>query len=901
MSFLQQPQNTLHRRPDRPATGELLQFPNTPQITRDQDFSAIESRLFGTPRLPSDTQFTPELDFFTTSRSSGNQHYQFRGPFDYVGDQDVELDLTQPIPVLGQIPTSENAPIDPRLSLPDYQISASPNTTSQSLVLPTSDSLLPSTPQVTNQDQPQSTIVVGSSSQSAPTRETIIASESLLNSPSVAAAKRGRKRKANQVADTSNPGPASKKRPNPKAGAKSKGKGKSKEKPKETSEETPESDLSNITLPESYNKIHQARKDRHLRWRDALVEQVERNEALAQITLNEYQKAHPIDLTDENPAEESTTMQTEHQPQGVTPPNQPTTQPHNPAIQTQNPAVPLQDPFAQASSYLADPNTRRKLKVGGVTLQRAGLGLPYSLPQEEIHHRLSSIDAELQLQKSKAPILPPSELTQPGPKPFTPKAYHVPDEIEDPRVRNFFDRKNHDLCTRNKQIDLERNNQAAKGTRHRREEALNKYRDLANGLAVELNWWRLKAISLGADHREWDNVPATVKEIMSAEMSERVRKLEESAAREAKKHRSSVHSARTSENARLSKDDEARKKQEILEVAAAYAAEDYAEIERLADPNYRATVPGSPSTTADLTTTASDQNTRSKRKASVGDQSKPNAAAKKAMTSATEGMAETTNTTAVTSTMGADSMPNFGNSAQVNTDLIPAHFNVTTPPMYSGAVAENAPFGDFLLNQNTILDTQNNTRGNIPAQDYQSQDLLQEGNDDQQLRTSNVAMLDAQPDTIQAPPQLDSNMQGMMNEPPYWEVTDDLNSSAFLPDMNQNFQGSLGDVSSLPPNNMSHNIHGPLRIASPLLSSNINQNAGNVVDMSWYNGAETLGSRSLADTFLLKDQDKGNQAESLTNGLGSSNQLDTNVNSSAYPDPIDESFYSRYLHNLESP
>jgi hypothetical protein len=284
-----------------------------------------------------------------------------------------------------------------------------------------------------------------------------------------------------------------------------------------------------------------------------LAEHLEQKEAQAQVTLNDYNKANPIDLTSEDPAgEQSATMSTEGQPQGVPAPDQPATfdpQHQNPAFQSQDPTIEAEDPAIQPPGYFFDNNVRRKLKIGGVTLQRAGLGLPYSLTKDEIHRRLSFIEAELKLQKSKAPILPPSELTQPGPKPFTPKAYHVPDEIDDPRVRSFFDKKNHDLCTKNKQIDLERNNQAAKGTRHRREEALNKHRHLANELAIELNWWRLKAVSLGADHREWDYVPETVKTIMTNEMADRVRKQEEVAAREAKKHRSSVHSARTSENA----------------------------------------------------------------------------------------------------------------------------------------------------------------------------------------------------------------------------------------------------------------------------------------------------------------------------------------------------------------
>lgn len=252
----------------------------------------------------------------------------------------------------------------------------------------------------------------------------------------------------------------------------------------------------------------------------------------------------------ENQPQAQPQAQPENQPQPENlSDNQPENQPQNqPKNQSENQSQ-EQDPLIKPAGHFENPDNRRKLKIGGVTLQRAGLGLsPFTHPVE-IHRRLSHIDKELELQKTNAPILPPSELTQPGPKPFTPRPYQVPQSIKDPRVREFFDKKNIALCTKNKQIDLERNNQAAKGTRNRREEALNMYRELANDIAVERNWWRLKAISLGADYRDYDSVPPTVKENMVTEMEQRVKKTESLAAKEAKKLRSSVHSARNTEQA----------------------------------------------------------------------------------------------------------------------------------------------------------------------------------------------------------------------------------------------------------------------------------------------------------------------------------------------------------------
>ncbi|CEI68852.1 hypothetical protein FVEN_g11160 [Fusarium venenatum] len=744
------------------------------------------------------------------------------------------------------------------------------------------------------------------------------------------------KRKADQVDGQSATGPAAK---NKAAGT-----------PEKQSVEQTLAALSDAQVPQVISRLKQNRQSRRSRWTQAVADTVEHNQAEAEALIDNFKPIEPqpatpvVDLTGEGPAEnqlaekqpardQSTGEQsamdrpTMDQPTMDQPTmNQPTMN------QPQNIPAQIQDPAIRPPGYYADKDVRRKIKVGGVTLSRAGLGLPHFLNRDQIHCRISFIDEEIQNQKGKAPILPPSELAQPDPKPFTPKAYNVPVSIKDPRVRHFFDKKNHDLCTKNKKIDLDRNNQAAKGTRSRREEALDKHRELANEMAIELNWWRIKAISLGAHFREWDHVPETVKRNMAKEMTERVEKLEAAAAKEAKKQRSTIHSARTKENARLSKEDEARKKKEILEVAAAYAAGDHALIEKMADPNYQALLPKSSSAAAGRNTTANGQNSNRKKRATVADQdTETSTAADVTAAVTTEDVAETTNNTGLTNTIAPDtmasdtmdfgsmefgsmefdnippadnatsySMPSgdmppgsispyamppgntirFDNGAHVNTSIAPAQFNMTSAPIYGGPSVEIQ----------TYPNTQNNAFGNAQTQQQQSSDFPQGTNNGHELRRqpSNVTMFDAEHEAMQP---LDPNMGTMMDETsPYWEVTNAPSSSTLTSNVDS-FQGPMGDVSTLPPNTMSHSVHGPT--GSPhMLLPNICQNSDNLANgVSWYSEPEALVNAFLPS--LQKDQD---QKESTTNDKGSTDQVGANANTSAYPDPAEESYMSRYLN-----
>ncbi|KAF4966193.1 hypothetical protein FSARC_6077 [Fusarium sarcochroum] len=214
--------------------------------------------------------------------------------------------------------------------------------------------------------------------------------------------------------------------------------------------------------------------------------------------------------------------------------------------------------------------------VGGVSLENALLAPPAALPHQEVERRFALIDHELASQQAKAPILPPSTLAQQPPKEFVGATYRLPAGVNNPRLKAIIDDKNKRILEKGKQVDLERNNLAAKGTRNRRDESLTKFRRLVNDKEVELNWWRLKAIALGADPREWDVVPGSIKQTMTDDMDRKVRKADDLSAQTAKKRKSSQHSARNSENSRLLKEDVARKEQEVREILATLEAEDAA-------------------------------------------------------------------------------------------------------------------------------------------------------------------------------------------------------------------------------------------------------------------------------------------------------------------------------------
>ncbi|CAF3509927.1 hypothetical protein FGSG_05325 [Fusarium graminearum PH-1] len=780
--------------------------------------------------------------------------------------------------------------------------------------------------------------------------------------------KNPRKRKADQVDGQSAPATAAKKT------ATEKSKETSEEQSQDTSKEQSQADSSDNPEPQFRASFKEDRSNRLSRWAHSFAETVAKNQFDALDYLEIFQpdtvaqqaasqeaasqqsaKGQPaVDQpagdkpTGKKPAgkksvvkksarNQSAESPAENQPAENQPAGEPTTnmQANEQTQGVPNPNEQPVDPAIKSPGHYAEKEARRCIKVGGINFQRAGLGLPHGLGAEENNRRVSFLEAELKLQKGRAPILPPSQLAQPDPKPFTPKAYQVPDNVTDTRVLEFFRKKNIDLCTKNKQVDLERNNQAAKGTRSRREEALDAHRELANNMAVELNWWRLKAIANGADFREWDVVPPTVKQCMLNEMNERVKKLEEAAAKTAKKNKSAAHSARTKRNSRLSKEDEARKKLEVQEVIAAFAAKDWATIKKMSDPEYKAKRPRAPRNTA-----ASRRN-----RASVADEdTETSTAANTTEADTTENVAETTNT-GVTTTMATDDMlpdtapsddmatgnipsnnmpvdnaefggtefgsmdfdnpsynmptnmpemPStdmtsdntlgFGNVSSFNTSVAPAQFNAVPDPMYGGVPVEHP----------TYINPQINAFGSVYTQQQQPSDLPQGTGDCHELRRqpSNVTMLDAQSDPFQS---IDPNMGGTMNETsPYWETPNAPPSHGSLPpNIDPSLLGTIGNESTLPPNNMSHNIHGPLGDPSLLLPNDIGQSSEGLANsVLWYSEEEAL-----VRAFLPSLSRNTNQNTSTTNDKKTTDQVDTNANtSSKYPDPDEDFNFSRYIN-----
>ncbi|KAH7238735.1 hypothetical protein BKA59DRAFT_458061 [Fusarium tricinctum] len=225
-----------------------------------------------------------------------------------------------------------------------------------------------------------------------------------------------------------------------------------------------------------------------------------------------------------------------------------------------------EQPPVPVSAVHPDSNTRM---IGSVSLTRANLGLNTNLTPSEIIRRFFMIDQELEEQVSRVPTLPPSTLAQQPPKEFVGAYYRTIPDAQDPRLDAFVEYLNRPLLEKSKTIDLERNNIAAKGTRNRRDEALKKYRRLANDQQVELNWWRLKACSLGADPFDWDAVPQDAKQAMKDDMDNRVLEEEEKIAANEKKQKSQLHSLRNTENAQRLREDSKRKEKIVQQYWAA--------------------------------------------------------------------------------------------------------------------------------------------------------------------------------------------------------------------------------------------------------------------------------------------------------------------------------------------
>ncbi|WKT46138.1 hypothetical protein QSH57_011012 [Fusarium oxysporum f. sp. vasinfectum] len=204
-----------------------------------------------------------------------------------------------------------------------------------------------------------------------------------------------------------------------------------------------------------------------------------------------------------------------------------------------------------------DPRAHSML-VGGVKLSQVGLGPDPALPKDDIDGRFKMIQAELKNQAFKIPIPPVSALPRQPPKEFVGSTYQMPPGVQDLRLEEVLRRRNEIILNRQKQVDLGRNNLAAKG----------------NPLQVEMNWWRLKAVSLGGNARDWDAIPDPLKNKMLQDMDGKVCQAEKAQSVDIKKIKGLEHSARNTGNARLSKQDIAKKENEVQAIIAAIEAKD---------------------------------------------------------------------------------------------------------------------------------------------------------------------------------------------------------------------------------------------------------------------------------------------------------------------------------------
>ncbi|KAF5962490.1 hypothetical protein FBULB1_14115 [Fusarium bulbicola] len=231
--------------------------------------------------------------------------------------------------------------------------------------------------------------------------------------------------------------------------------------------------------------------------------------------------------------------------------------------------------LAEYDASSMDPRTHT-IHIGGVKLSQVGLGPDPALPKDEVDGRFEMIEDELKNQKhlDNIPIPKASELAKQPPKEFVGSTYLMPPGVKDARLQEVLNKRNNIILNKQKKVDLSRNNLAAKGTRERREEKEKNYKSIITNLQTQMNWWRLKAISLGANAGEWNAISEENKNTMLKDMEEKVCQAEKAQSMRIKEDKGLEHSNRNSTNARLSKQDAAKKEKEVQAIIAAIEAKD---------------------------------------------------------------------------------------------------------------------------------------------------------------------------------------------------------------------------------------------------------------------------------------------------------------------------------------
>ncbi|KAH6895230.1 hypothetical protein B0T10DRAFT_455498 [Thelonectria olida] len=224
---------------------------------------------------------------------------------------------------------------------------------------------------------------------------------------------------------------------------------------------------------------------------------------------------------------------------------------HNNSVgqHSSSPPVMLQSPPEAAR---APQPQSSKLRIVNTPIENAGIFIPPALAPEEYNRRREQIALELRRRRDRAPALPRSAIADLPPKPPAEQWHTMPDEEITLDEQDAIMEANNRIAANNQRVDRERNNQAAKKSRQKRLEALDNTRTMLNDCYIEMCWWRMKAISLGASDSDYAAVPAAVKQDVLRELqkdikdkddvNEQLRKEEESRRRAERNRRKAVSS-----------------------------------------------------------------------------------------------------------------------------------------------------------------------------------------------------------------------------------------------------------------------------------------------------------------------------------------------------------------------
>ncbi|KAI5463077.1 hypothetical protein BGZ63DRAFT_452537 [Mariannaea sp. PMI_226] len=166
------------------------------------------------------------------------------------------------------------------------------------------------------------------------------------------------------------------------------------------------------------------------------------------------------------------------------------------------------------------------LRIAGHQIETVGITLPGNLTIEEYQRRREDLRLEIELRRTQAPALPRSTVADLPPKPPSEPWVPFPDDVDEELTEKIM-AENNRISADMQRVDRQRNNLAAKKSRHKRLEALENTRKILNDCFVELGWWKLKAISMGVSKHEYANVPQVVKESFLKEVQKDVKEIDD--------------------------------------------------------------------------------------------------------------------------------------------------------------------------------------------------------------------------------------------------------------------------------------------------------------------------------------------------------------------------------------